>query len=375
MNMQLEGADSDSRAGDAATITQPLRHAAGVHIKSGNGAADQHSDLEPVRSVSRLVTIDHIAPERRSHQSVQQSGYGHDDTAGLHHALYELQQDSSHAVHQAEQQQEESSFQDLQQQQQQVLLMAESQLQQGIGGSRASSPASPHMHQQRQQLLELQQQWAEQQQARIDSLAAVTSTSHLAYQQQPQHGSTNAADGAASDSESASGISAMDNADIAAAADGSSGSDNQGGDSEDEYAAGERGELGSPSSVFLPPGSLTSSLQFSQPPERTAAAAGVRGSAVLRMGIVRPSSPPLSPTPAAAAAAMAAAAPAAARQSLSALQLRCQALEVSLEQQAQQAQAAHTALAAAHAAHSAEQESMRQYYEVGLAAVVVDGIA
>lgn len=96
---------------------------------------------------------------------------------------------------------------------------------------------------------------------------------------------------------------------------------------------------------------------------------------MLRMGIVRPSSPPLSPTPAAAAAAMAAAAPAAARQSLSALQLRCQALEVSLEQQAQQAQAAHTALAAAHAAHSAEQESMRQYYEVGLAAVVVDGIA
>jgi hypothetical protein len=47
-----------------------------------------------------------------------------------------------------------------------------------------------------------------------------------------------------------------------------------------------------------------------------------------------------------------------------ALQLRCQSLEVALEQQQQRTEALQAVLAAAHAAHCDEEASIRQYYEV-----------
>eukprot|EP00775_Hariotina_reticulata_P010700 gene10700-10857_t len=51
-----------------------------------------------------------------------------------------------------------------------------------------------------------------------------------------------------------------------------------------------------------------------------------------------------------------------------ALQLRCQSLEVALEQQQQRTEALAAVLAAAHASHQDEEASIRQYYEVCTAA-------
>lgn len=99
-------------------------------------------------------------------------------------------------------------------------------------------------------------------------------------------------------------------------------------------------ELGSPSSVFLPHGSLASSLQFQAAPA---------GGARLHH---------------AGAGSSALASPPPGRLSYSALQLRCQALEVALEQQSQRTDAVQAALAAAHSQHAAEESSLRQYYEV-----------
>jgi hypothetical protein len=345
--MQYVGDVADDGDGCAATALAPLEHAAGeLDDQPSHSGYAEDSYAEPFEEDSTF--IEQPAAESSGQQLLQQEPTpAIHPTTGLHQALLEqLQHDSSIKLHQ--QQHHSSSSRSLQQQEQ-ALFEPEQQMPR----SACSSPASPHVLRQQQQLLELQQQWAEQEHARLQRIADSLHSSPTAsqqqqdWQQQQQRGL--GPPGAAG---------SADEADIATAA----------ATSGDGLAAGGAagGELGSPSSVFLPAGSLTSSLHFTQPPLHASSptAAALRGSAVLRQGMVRSLSPPLSPTPAAAAAAVAAAAPAAARQSLSALQLRCQALEVSLEQQAQQAQAAAAALASAHAAHSVEQESMRQYYEV-----------
>jgi hypothetical protein len=372
--MHYAGDVVDEGAGSAATALAPLQHAAGeMDDQPSHAGYTEDSYAEPFEEDSTF--IQHPAAESSDQQLLQQEPtHAIHPVAGLHQALLEqLQHDSSNTRH--AQQQHTSSSQSLQQQDEQALLEAEQQLHRSTG----SSPASPHLLRQQQQLLELQQQWAEQEHDRLQRIAdslhgsPVASRQQDDWQQQQQYdweqqqqdwqqqrqqrhglgpaGFTNEADNSAAAASSGEGGDKLTAGDAAAAA---------------------VGELGSPSSLFLPAGSLTSSLQFAQPPlhaspptaAAAAAAAALRGSGILRQGMVRSSSPPLSPTPAAAAAAVAAAAPAAARQLLSALQLRCQALELSLEQQAQQAQAAAAALASAHAAHSVEQESMRQYYEV-----------
>jgi hypothetical protein len=369
--MQLAMVEADEGAASAATALAPLQLAAGQLGGQPTRPADnEDSYREPFEEDSSF--IGGPTAESSGQQLLQQEPtHAIHPAAGLHQALLEqLQHDSSNTSHD-----QHHSSSSIIHQQENVLFEAEQQLHH----SACSSPASPHMLRQQQQLLELQHQWAEQEQARLQRVADSLGSSPPASQQQQQHDWQHQQEQHQQTwqhqqqqqqygLDPAGAAGSADEADIAAAAAASGYSNSADGGSGDELAADEAaGELGSPSSLFLPPGSLTSSLQFAQPPQHASSptVAAVRGSAVLRQRIVvRPSSPPLSPTPAAAAAAVAAAAPAAARQSLSALQLRCQALEVSLEQQAQQAQAAAAALASAHAAHSAEQDSMRQYYEV-----------
>jgi hypothetical protein len=364
--MQSAGDAMDVGAGSAATALAPLQHAAGeLDGQPSHSYYAEDSYAEPFEEDSTF--IQHPAAESSDQQLLQQEPtHAIHPAAGLHQAVLEqLQHASSNTRHQ--QQHQSRSIQSLQQQEEQVLLEGEQQLHRSAG----SSPASPHLLRQQQQLLELQQQWAEQEHDRLQRIADSLHGSPVAsqqqqgwQQQQQQHGwEQQQQDWQQQQQQHGLGpAGATGFADAAAASSGDGGDELTAGD-----AAAAVGELGSPSSVFLPAGSLTSSLQFAHPPLHASsptAAAALRGSDILRQGMVRSSSPPLSPTPAAAAAAVAAAAPAAARQLLSALQLRCQALEVSLEQQAQQAQAAAAALASAHAAHSVEQESMRQYYEV-----------